>query len=283
MRIISLPLLALSGILLAGLFNPVRAAEPGDGFDGLYAKRIELLTKRLAIYESVVDQASAVDAAKKWRALLPQEREIEQLTERLGQPDDERLAQLNRKYGKRLNALSTRTLKAGYGLAGEPYGKALHIAQLENRAEVEGSEEIRQALAMLKGDPGTLAALEAERKAATERRAAIKTDPAIDSAFNAYLAATRKLNALLNGIEDGDGAKEAAPRARKLLENWEAKGKAFNDFGPGAGNTTQKFYPKMKTDMGALIMTVHRLNRKRGTSEPLKEVLHRIMKAFADV
>lgn len=275
--------LSLSVILLVGLFNPVKAADSDDGFDALYGKRIELLTKHLAIYESVVDEASAAEAAKQWRALLPLEREIKQLETKLGQPGAERYTELNEKYGERLNGLSTRTVKAAYGVAGKPYGKALQIAQLENRAEVEDSEEIRQALAMLKGDPKAMAALEAERAAAAEKRAAIKTDPAIDEAFNAYLAATRELTALLSGIEDGDGAKEAAPKALKQLENWEAKGKAFNDFGPAAGNTTQKFYPKMKKDMGALVLTVTKLNGNKALSEPLKDVLERIMKAFADV
>jgi hypothetical protein len=283
MKTISLSILISSGILLGALVNQVEAADSNDGFDGLYAKRIELFAKQLAIYESAVDQASAAEAAKKWRGLLPLEKEIVQLADKHGQPDEKRLAELNEKYGKRLNEVSNLTLKAGYGLADKPYGKALHIALLENLAEVKDSEEIRQALAMLKGDPRALAALEAERAAAAEKRAAIKTDPAIDEAFNAYLAATRELTAHLNGIKDGAGAREATPRALKLLENWEAKRKSLDDFGPAAGNTTQKLYPKMKTDMGALVLTVIKLNGDKALSEPLKDVLERIMKAFADV
>jgi len=270
-------------MLLAAFSNPVGAAEPGDGFDGLYGKRIELFTKQLDIYESVTDQASAAEAAKKWSALLPLEKEIVQLADKLGQPDEKRLAELNEKYGKRLNEVSNLTLKAGYGLADKPYMKALSIAQLENLAEVKDSEAIRQELKVMKGDPKAVADLEAKRKAASEKRAAIKTDPAIDEAFNAYLAATRELTAHLNGIKDGAGAKEAAPKALKLLENWEAKRNSLDDFGPAADNTIQKLYPKMKTDMGALVLTVIKLNGDKALSEPLKDVLERIMKSFADV
>ena len=283
MKTTSLSLLALSTMLLAAFSNPAGAAEPGDGFDGLYGKRIELFTKQLDIYESVTDQASAAEAAKKWSALLPLEKEIVQLADKLGQPDEKRLAELNEKYGKRLNEVSNLTLKAGYGLADKPYMKALGIAQLENLAEVKDSEDIRQALEVMKGDPKAVADLEAKRKAASEKRAAIKTDPAIDETFNAYLAATRELTAHLNGIKDGAGAKEAAPKALKLLENWEAKRNSLDDFGPAADNTIQKLYPKMKTDMGALVLTVIKLNGDKALSEPLKDVLERIMKSFADV
>lgn len=280
MKTISLSLLASGGMLLAGLFNTVGAAEPGDGFDGLYGKRIELFTSQLAIYESVVDQASAVEAAKKWRALLPLEREIKQLTDKLGQPEAERQAELNRKYGEQLNGLSTRTLRAGYGVAGKPYGKVLHIAQLENRAAVEDSDEIQQALAMLKGDPKAMAALDAERKAAAEKQAALKTNPAIDQAFGAYLATTRKLTVLLEGVKDEAGANEALPKALELVKEWESDAKALNAFGPEAANTTQKLHGEMKADMGALLMTVTKLTGNKALSEPLKDVLDRIMKAF---
>ena len=283
MKIISLSLLASCGMLVAASLSPVEAAEPGDAFDRLYGKRIELFTKQLAIYESVVDEASAADAARKWRSLLPLEKEIRELAKKLGQPGAERLTQLNRKYGEQLNRLSTRTLKAGYAVAGKPYGKALHIAQLENTAELENSEEARQALAVLRGDPEALAALEAERKAVAAKRAAMKTDPAIDQAFKSYLATTRELTALLDSVKDRAGAKEAAAKALELVKKWESESEAFNAFGPTAGNTTQKLHAQMKTDMGALVMTVMRLNGNKALSEPLKAVLHRIMKAFADV
>ena len=283
MKTITLSLLAFGGMLLAGLCNPARAAEPGDGFDGLYGKRIELFASQLAIYESVVNQANAAEAAKKWRALLPLEKEIKQLTEKLGQPEAERQAELNRKYGEQLNGLSSRTLRAGYGVAGKPYGKALHIAQLENRAAVEDSDEIRQALAILKGDPKAMAVLEAERKAAAEKLAALKTDPAIDQAFKAYLATTRELAVLLDGVKDIAGANEAGPKALELVKKWESEAKALKAFGPAAANTTQKLNGEMKADMGSLVMTVIKLNGNKALSEPLKDVLHRIMKAFADV
>lgn len=55
MKIITTSLLAAGIILLSGWFNPAAAAEAADGFDELYTKRIDLLTKHLAIYESVVD------------------------------------------------------------------------------------------------------------------------------------------------------------------------------------------------------------------------------------
>jgi DNA repair ATPase RecN len=266
-------------MLLAAFSNPVGAAEPGDEFDGLYGKRIDLFTKQLDIYESVTDQASAAEAAKKWSALLPLEKEIVQLADKLGQPDEKRLAELNEKYGKRLNEVSNLTLKAGYGLADKPYMKALSIAQLENLAEVKDSEAIRQELKVMKGDPKAVADLEAKRKAASEKRAAIKTDPSSDESFKDYLAATRELTALLDGVKDEAGAKEAAPKALEQVEKWEAKGKLFSDL-PAAGNTVQKLDAEVKTDMGALVMTVVKLNGNKPLSEPLKEVLQRIMKVL---
>jgi DNA repair ATPase RecN len=279
MKTTSLSLLALSTMLLAAFSNPVGAAEPGDEFDGLYGKRIDLFTKQLDIYESVTDQASAAEAAKKWSALLPLEKEIVQLADKLGQPDEKRLAELNEKYGKRLNEVSNLTLKAGYGLADKPYMKALSIAQLENLAEVKDSEAIRQELKVMKGDPKAVADLEAKRKAASEKRAAIKTDPSSDESFKDYLAATRELTALLDGVKDEAGAKEAAPKALEQVEKWEAKGKLFSDL-PAAGNTVQKLDAEVKTDMGALVMTVVKLNGNKPLSEPLKEVLQRIMKVL---
>jgi hypothetical protein len=204
------------------------------------------------------------------------------LAEKLGEPEGERLAELSRTYDKRLNELATRTLTAGYGLAGKPYGKALHIAQLENQAEVEDSEEIRQALALLKGDPAALAALEKERKAEAKARAAIKTDPAVDQAFKAYLATTRKLTALLGDVKDGAGAKEAAPKALKLVSQWESEAEALAAV-PNADNTVVKLEDEMKTDMGALVMTVMKLNGDKALAQPLKEVLGRIMKALASL
>ena len=137
MKIITTSLLAAGIILLSGWFNPAAAAEAAYGFDELYTKRIDLLTKHLAIYESVVDEASAGEAAKQWRALLPFEKEIHELNEKLGQPGEERLAELNEKYGNRLNGIANRSLQAGYALARKPYAKVLHIAQFENSVEIE--------------------------------------------------------------------------------------------------------------------------------------------------
>lgn len=276
-------LLAASAFLLTGMHGHSQAANPDNGFDALYGKRIELFTKQLAIYESVVDQPSAEEAAKKWRALLPLEKEIKQLAEKLGQPHEERRAELDQKYAEQLIGFSTRTLKAGYRVAAKPYGKALQLAQLENMATLEDSREVRQALALMKGDPKALAALEAEQKAEAEKLAAIKTDPAIDQAFQAYLETTRELTTLLDGVTDNAGAKQAAPKALELVEKWESKAEAFDALGPEAANTAQKLHGEMKTEMGKLVMAVMKLNGNKALSEPLKNVLQRIMKAMANV
>lgn len=276
-------LLAASAFLLAGMQGHAQAADPGDGFDALYGKRIELFTKQLAIYESVADQPSAEEATKKWRALLPLEKEIKQLAEKLGQPDEDRLAELEREYSEELNGISTRSLKAGYAVAGKPYGKALQIAQLENMATLVDSREVRLALALMKGDPKALADLEAEQKAEADKLAAIKTDPAIDQAFKAYLETTRELTALLDGVTDNAGAKQAAPKALELVEKWESEAKAFDALGPEAAKTARKLHGEMKSEMGKLVMTVMKVNGNKELSEPLQDVLRRIMKAMANV
>lgn len=278
-------LLAASAFLLTGMHGHAQAADPDSGFDALYGKRIELFTKQLAIYESVVDQPSAEEAAKKWSALLPLEKEIKQLAEKLGQPNEERLAELEREYSEELNGISTRSLNAGYGVTAKPYGRALQIAQLENMAALEDSREVRLALALMKGDPKALAALEAEQKAEAEKEkmAAIKTDPAIDQAFKAYLETTRELTTLLDGVTENAGAKQAAPKALELAEKWESQAEAFDALGPEAANTAQKLHGEMKTEMGKLVMTVIKLNGNKALSEPLQDVLQRIMKAMANV
>jgi len=84
MKTCTFSLLAASALLLTGMHVHSQDANPGDGFDALFGKRIELFTKQLAIHESMVDQPSAEEAAKKWRALLPLGKEIKQLAEKLG-------------------------------------------------------------------------------------------------------------------------------------------------------------------------------------------------------
>lgn len=214
---------------------------------------------------------------------MPFVKEIHELNEKLGQPGEERLAELNEKYGNRLNGIANRSLQAGYALARKPYAKVLHIAQFENSVEIEDSEVARRALAIMKGDPEAIAALEAELKAAEDERAAIETDTEIDKAFKAYLAMIRELAGLLGGVKGNASAKEAAPKALELVKKWESKAEALDAFGPALGNISQKLHEEMKNDMGALVMTVVQLNGNKALSEPLNDVLQRIMKVFAGV
>ena len=133
-------------------------------------------------------------------------------------------------------------------------------------------------------DPQAWAAYEAERKAAEARgKAAIKTDPAIDRAVTTYIGTTKQLTALLDGVTDRASAKAALPKALELVKKWETQSKTLNDFGPNAGNSVVKYEEELKTSMGALGAAWLRVSKNQETSEPLKEVLEKIGKSWADV
>ena len=270
-------------LILANICASAWAAQGEDGFDQLYTKRIQLMTKQLEIYDSLADQDSAVEAADKWRALLPLVREIRVLTEGLGQPSADRLAQLSRDYSEQISRLSTRRLEANRSMIETPASKALQVAQLEAIAAVNGAPGINQAIAAIKGDPAALAAMEETRLAVARERAAIATDPAIDAAYEAYLASTRELAALLVELQSRPETREAVAKASVLVQDWESKRSKFDAYGPAAVNTTRKYRGAMKTDLGALVEIVTTAYQDKATTKPLLDVLQRIMAGFSSI
>jgi hypothetical protein len=257
-------------------------AESGDEYDKLYELRIQYFGKTIAIYESVVDEASAEKAAKKWRALLPLETEIKELDKKLGPPSAERQAELNEQYVTKINKLAVKSAQQTLRLANKPYYNKIHIAQLQNAAD-QGDEDAEKALSIML-DPEAMAAYEAEQKAAeAKRKAAIKTDPAAERAVKAYIEITKELRLHLDGVTDGASAKAAAPKALELVKKWEARQKALDALGPPAGNSVIKHQAELKATMGALWKAWFTLMNNKDVSQPLKDVLEKIGKSWADV
>ena len=124
---------------------------------------------------------------------------------------------------------------------------------------------------------------EAERKASkAKRKAEIKADPAVERAVTAYIETTKQLGTLLDGVTDRASAKAALPKALELVKKWETQSKTINDFGPGAGPSVVKHEKELKKTMGALGAAWLRLSNNQETSEPLKEILEKIGKSWAD-
>lgn len=252
-----------------------------DEFDKFYKLRIEYFTKEIAIYESVIDQATAEQAAKDWTALASLQTKIKQLQEKLGQPSPERQLELNDKYAARLNQLSTRSLELSYSIASKSFGRELQIAQLQYMAD-QGDEDAKKALEIMT-DPNAMAEFQAAQQAAEKERAKIKTDPDIDQAVKAYIKTTNELNQLLAKVTDGDTAKEVAPKAKELVQKWQTQGKTLNAFGPAAGKSTIKYQAELKASMGALSMTWMKLYNNKEASKHLKDVLEKIGQIWAGV
>jgi formylglycine-generating enzyme required for sulfatase activity len=116
------------------------ATETGDGYDKLHGLRIRYFEQAIAIKESVVDEASAEEAARKWRELLPLEVEMTKLEKKLGSPSPERQAELNREYVAKLEKLAVRHARLTVTLASKPYYEKLRIAQRQNAAD-RGDDE----------------------------------------------------------------------------------------------------------------------------------------------
>ena len=259
--------------------KPQVSAE--DEFEKLYKLRIDYLKKEIAIYESVIDQASAEEAAKKWIAIAPMRIKIKQLQEKLGQPGPELQSKLNDKYDARLSRLSDRSLQLGYSVASKPFGRVLHIAQLQYMAD-QGDEEAKKALEIMT-DPEAMAAFEESQQAASKERAKIKTNPDIDRAVESYINTTKELNLLLEKVSDGETARKLAPEAKEIVNKWLTQDEALNAFGPAAGKSVIKYDAELKASMRDLSMTWIRLNNNKEASKHLKFVLDKIAQAWAGV
>ena len=253
----------------------------GDKYDQLYTQRIELFTGQIAVLESVENEVSANAAAEKYKALLTMQQTLNQ-QRKLDPPTDERQSELDEKYKDRISKLSIRFMKESQRVAGKPYGRVIHLAQLEVLAE-QGNEEAVQALAVMKGGSETKAALQAAESASAMKREKIQTDPNIDDALKAYLESTTALNKKLEEVRDEASAKAAAPDALFLVKLLEAQSKAFDAFGPAAGKTAVKYETEMKTSMEPLVATVVKLHQNEQIAVPLKEVLDRIMNNLSGV
>lgn len=252
-------------------------AENGDQYDKLYELRIRYFTEMHDICKSVVDEASAEEAAKKWRALLPLEIEIKQLSKKLGQPSAERQAELNTVYGTKISDLSTRSLQLVYRLANKPYYKKLHIAMLQNQAD-QGSEDARKALAIMQ-DPN----FDANQNAAEAATAKIETDPETDRIVKEWIATMDKLSDVLDGVTDSDSAKAAMPEMQKLAEQLEARIKAL-----GGRESAAASIEKHREEIGKSIMPLGMksaklvMSKNNEISEPFKALLVKILKLISD-
>lgn len=109
-----------------------------DQYERLFQLRILLLKKSFAILESIVDEATAEEAAASWRDLFPIQVEAEYLEGRLVEYRelDDRRSESRRKYGPRVEDLRRRLLER------QAICQKLPFFQKVNKAQREYSEDL---------------------------------------------------------------------------------------------------------------------------------------------